>query len=146
MFLSDNISITSALDYASGTAARNGGTLDLSGYDGVLAITTTATHAADAVGDFHWEGGDDDGLTDAADLLGTAIATDADSDDLIIVSDLYQPACRYVRGVITKNGANAQAESMLYIRYRSKLGPITNEDSGEVTVEKHGPGTAAGTK
>lgn len=140
-----NIKVTSALDYASGTAARNGATLDMKGYEGVLMVVKCATIAAGAVGDIHAEQGADSGLSDAADLAGTAIPIAADDDNQIFIIDLCKPKERYVRVVVTKDGANAAAESAVYYQYGAKKYPIDNNVADLVTVETH-IGPSEGTK
>ena len=72
--LLEDIKITEALAYVSGTAVRNGAVLDMQGYDGVIAIVKCATIASSAVGDIHWEQDTAVGMGTAQDLLGTAIA------------------------------------------------------------------------
>jgi hypothetical protein len=143
MNLSKNIKVTTCLDYASGTASRNGAALDMEGWDGVLAIIKHATIAVSAVGDFHWEQGAQSNLSDAADLLGTAMAVAADDDNEVWVADLYRPRERYVRGVITKNGSNAQAETVIYIQYKGSKCPVSN--AGADKYELH-VSPAEGTK
>lgn len=143
MNLSKDIKVTTCLDYASGTASRNGATLDMSGWDGVVAIIKHATIAGSAVGDFHWEQGAASNLSDAADLTGTAIAVADDDDDEVWVSDLYRPLERYVRGVITKDASHAQAETVIYIQYRGSKLPVSN--AGADAFELH-VSPAEGTK
>ena len=135
MNLSD-VKFTSALNYASGTATRNGATLDMEGWDGVIAIVKHATIAAGAVGDIHWEQDTASGMGGAADLAGTAIAVAADDDDQIFVANLYRPLERYVRIVVTKDAANAQAESAVYLQYRGRKAPVSNlnADAYELTI------------
>jgi len=131
MNLSKHVKITSALDYASGTATRNGAELDMSGWDGVLAIVKHATIATSAVGDIHWEQDIATGMASAADLTGTAIAIADDDDDQVFVSDLYRPLERYVRVVVTKDASNAQAESAIYIQYTGHKLPVSNMGADE---------------
>ena len=133
MNLSGHVKITSALTYASGTASRNGDTLDMSGWDGVLGIVTMGTIAASAVGDVHWEQGAT--TTPATDLEGTAIVSAADDDDQVWVLDLYRPTKRYVRLVVTKDASNAMAESAVYIQYSGHKLPV--EDMGADEYELH---------
>ena len=123
--LIENVKITSALDYASGTADRNGATLDMAGYDGVLVVCKLAAIAASAVTQIKMQQGAASDLSDAADLAGTGVTIAADDDDEVKYIDLYQPRERYVRCVMDKDGSNACAESVVYVQYRSKTGPIT---------------------
>ena len=118
--------MTAALAYASGTASRNGATLDMSGWDGVLMIVHHATLATDAVGDIHAEQGAASNLSDAADLEGTAIVVADDDDDQVWCIDLYRPKERYVRLVVTKDASHAQAESAIYIQYCGKKLPVSS--------------------
>lgn len=145
MNLSTQSKLTMALDYASGTASRNGATLDMAGYESVLGIVTFATIASSAVGDAHWEQGDESNLSDAADLAGTAIVTADDDDNQRFLMDLVKPTKRYVRLVVTKDASNACAESANYLQYGAADLPIDNTDAGEVETELH-VSPAEGTK
>jgi len=111
-------------NYASGTASRNGDSVDMSGWDGLLFICPMAAIAGSAVGDIHLETSIND--SDFTDLEGTKVAIADDDDDQIFVIDLYRPLERYIRGVITKNGANAQAECPCYIQYTGRKLPVSN--------------------
>jgi hypothetical protein len=141
--LSKNIKVTQCLAYASGTAVREGAILDMSGWDGVIAVVCHATIAASAVGDVHWEQDSAAGGGTMADLAGTAIAVAADDDDQTWVMDLYKPTERYVRAVVTKDASNAQAESVTYIQYRGSKLPVA--DAGADEYELH-VSPAEGTK
>lgn len=135
MNMSKNAKIKTCLDYASGTAVRNGATLDMLGYDGVMAIMHCATIAGSAVGDIHFETATDSGFSGGTDLLGTAIAVADDDDNEIFVADLYKPLERYIRAVVTKDTSNAQAESVLYIQYKGVKRPEVNTVTDLVTAE-----------
>ena len=135
--LNQNVKITTALDYASGSADRNGATLDMAGYEGVLMVVKLAAIATGAVTSIKAQQGEASDLTDAADLAGTAQAIADDDDDQVFVIDLYRPGERYVRLVVDKDGTNATAESAVYIRYGAKEGPITNTEADAVTLEEH---------
>ncbi len=135
MNLGKNVKITKCLAYASGTAVRSGATLDMLGYDGVLAVMTCATIAAGAVGDIHFETATDSGFSGGTDLTGTAIVTANDDDDEIFVADLYKPLERYIRAVVTKDTSNAAAESVAYIQYKGMKRPEVNTVTDLVTYE-----------
>lgn len=132
-----DMKVTTALDYASGTATRNGAILDMSGFEGVIAIVKCATIAGSAVGDIHWEQDTDSAGGTMADLTGTAIAIADNDDDQIFISDLNKPLERYVRIVVTKNGAQAQAEDAIYIQYGPAAKPQVSAAADEVTIETH---------
>ncbi len=135
MNLGKDVKITKCLAYVSGTAARDGATLDMLGYDGVLAIMTCAAIAGSAAGDIHFETATDSGFSGGTDLLGTKIAVADDDDDEIFVAELNKPLERYVRAVVTKNAAQAQAESVLYIQYKGVKRPEINTVADLVTYE-----------
>lgn len=131
MNLSKHVKHTDALDYASGTANRNGAILDMAGWDGVLAFVKMATLAAGAVGDIHMEQDTAVGGGTMADLAGTAIAIADNDDNQMFVIDLYRPLEQYVRVVVTKDGANAQAEFAFYLQYRGRKLPVASMGADE---------------
>ncbi len=140
-----NTKLVKCLDYASGTAARNGATLDMLGYDGVVAVMITAAIAGSSVGDIHFETSTDSGMSGGTDLLGTAIATADNDDNQIFAVDLYKPLERYVRAVVTKDTTNAHAETVIYIQYKGIKRPEINNVDDLVTSELH-VSPARGTK
>jgi hypothetical protein len=135
--LSERIKIVSALDYASGTADRDGATLDMAGYDGVLTIVKFATIAADGTNSIKMQQGASATLTDAADLAGTKIDVAHDDDNQIFVIDLFKPTERYVRVVVDKDTSHACAESAIYIQYAGRSLPVTLNVTDLVTGEAH---------
>lgn len=134
--LSQETKITVGLAYASGTADRNGATLDMQGWDGVMIIATIGTVAAGAVTSIKAQQGADSGLSDAADLAGTSVAIADDDDGEVKIIDVYQPRERYVRAVVDKDATNACAETVTYVQYRGRILPTAAHGSG-VTVEAH---------
>lgn len=145
MNLGSNVYFTTAATYASGTASVNGAEIDMLGYDGVMAILTIAAAGAGQVGDLHFETATVTGFSGGTDLLGTAIVTDGDSDDEIIVVDIYKPLERFLRAVITKDGANAVGASMIYMQYKGIKVPTDNEVTDVCHYELHAS-PARGTK
>ncbi len=137
MNLGTDIKITKALDYASGTADRNGATLDMAGYEGVMMVAKFATIAAGATTTIKAQQGAASDLSDAADLAGTSISVAADDDNQVFVIDLFRPRERYVRVVIDKDASNAAAESAIYYQYGPKKQPVSNNVTDLVTYEKH---------
>lgn len=131
-FLSEKIKITVGLAYASGTADRNGATLDMQGWDGVLMIFQFGTIATGAVTSIKAQQGAASNLSDAADLAGTAQTVADDDDSKVKYIDLWQPRERYVRCVVDKDTTNACAETVTYIQYRGQ----------EVPPSAHGTGVA----
>lgn len=133
--LSKEVKVTSALDYASGSADRNGATLDMSGYEGVLMIVKFAAVATGATVSIKAQQGQASNLSDAADLAGTAITVADDDDNQIFMIDVYQPQERYVRVVIDNDATNASAQSAVYVRYGARTLPQTNNVTDAVTTE-----------
>lgn len=123
-FLTDKIKITIALAYASGSADRNGATLDMKGWDGVLVVAQFGTIATGAVTLIKMQQGAAADLSDAADLAGTAQTVADDDDSKVKYIDLYQPRERYVRVVMDKDATNACAETVTYIQYSGQEGPV----------------------
>ncbi len=136
MNLGKNAKISSALDYASGSADRNGAILDMQGYEGVLMIVKFAAIAAGAVTSIKAQQDTASGGGTMADLAGTGISVAADDDNQIFVIDLYKPTERYVRLVIDKDAANATAESAIYVQYESRK-EANNNVTDAVTYELH---------
>lgn len=137
MNLSADVKVTTALDYASGSADRNGVTLDMLGYEGVLIIVKFATIATGAVTAIKAQQGAASNLSDAADLAGTGRAVADDDDNQIFQIDIFKPTERYVRLVIDKDASNATAESAIYIQYGAHKLPVSNNVTDAVTTELH---------
>lgn len=131
------LGLLKALDYASGTATRNGAVCDMQGYDGVIMICLLATIAAGAVSSLKAQQDTAVGMGTAADLLGTGIAIADDDDDQIVAIDLYRPRERYVRAVVVKDASNACAETVLYLRYKGRKLPKALSVTDLVTAELH---------
>lgn len=134
---SSEIKISTALDYASGTASRNGAILDMKGFEGVMIVAKMATIAQGAVTTIKAQQGAAANMSDAADLLGTSISIADDDDDQIFILDLVKPRERYVRVVVGKDGANAVAESVTYVQYGAREKPVVQTVADEVTYERH---------
>jgi hypothetical protein len=133
----EDIQIRKALAYATGTADRNGATLDMSPYDWVVAVVIFAAIAATGVNSIKMQQGAASDLSDAADLLGTGITVAADDDDQVFAIALIKPRERYVRVVIDKDAANACAESAIYICGHGKTPPTLANITDELTHEVH---------
>jgi len=138
MNLSKNCKITTALDYASGTADREGAIIDMQGYDGVLMITKFADLAGSCVTTVKAQQDTDDAFgDDPQDLEGTGITVADDDDDEIFVIDLYRPLERYVRLYVDKDAAHASGESAIYVQYSGSKAPVDNNVADAVTCELH---------
>lgn len=137
MNASKNLKVSSALDYASGTADREGAALDMQGFDGVLMIVKFAAIAAGGTNSIKAQQGAVSTLSDAADLLGTAQAVADDDDNQIYIIDVYRPQERYVRLYVDKDTSNACAESAIYVQYGAKDLPVVQTVANAVTYELH---------
>lgn len=135
--ISERIKLVSALDYASGTATRNGAVADMRGWDGIMAIYKFATIAAGATARVKWQQGETSNLSDGADLVDTEIVADSDDDNQIFALDLFMPNERYVRTVVVKDGSLASAESAVYLLYGPRTYPTTLNVTDLVTAEQH---------
>lgn len=141
--LSKDVKVSVGLAYATGTADRDGATLDMKGWDGVLMIAQFGTIAAGGANSIKAQQGAASSLSDAADLEGTKQTIADDYDGKIALIDIYQPRERYVRVVVDKDTTNACAETVTYIQYRGKHLPATHGSgvASEVFVSP-GEGTA----
>lgn len=133
----EDLQIRKALAYASGTADRNGITIDTANYEFALFVVTFAAVAAGAVVSIKAQQGAASDLSDAADLLGTGITVAADDDDQVFALAIVKPRERYLRVVVDNDGSNATAQSAVCIlggaRSQQALASITDE----MTVEVH---------
>ena len=129
-----NVKQTEALDYASGSADRNGATLDMAGFGGVLVQVHFAAIATGAVTKIKVQQGKLANGSDMADLEGTGITIADDADNKLFWLDL-RPSERYVRLVVDKDATNATAESAVYVQYDPQgiARPFTDADG-----ETHG--------
>jgi hypothetical protein len=135
--LGKNVKISSALDYASGTADVTGTIIDMQGYDGVLMILHAATIAAGAVTTFKAQQDTDSAGGTMADLEGTGISVADDDDNQLFIIDLYKPEERYVRCYLDKDASNAVGASAIYIQYNGAKAPFDNSVTDASTYELH---------
>lgn len=137
MNASSNLKVVTALSYASGSADRNGAILDMKGFESVMIIAIMAAIAGSAATVMKAQQDTAVGGGTMADLLGTGITIADDDDDQIFIIDLVKPLERYVRVVFDKNGAQASAESVIYVQYDADNRPITQTVTDLVTYERH---------
>lgn len=136
MNLGKDIKITTCLDYTNlSTTPREGATVDMLGYDGIMAIMTCAAIAGSSVGDIHFETATDSGFSGGTDLKGTALVTADNDDNQIFVIEVYKPLERWIRAVVTKDASNTIAESVIYIQYKGIKRPEVNTVTDLVTYE-----------
>lgn len=138
----EDIQTRSALDYASGTADRNGTTIDVANYEWAKFKVHFATIAVSGTNSVKLQGSDDDSTW--SDLEGTSQSVAVDDDNQIFVIGLIKPRHRYARLVIDKDGTNAAAESATVELGGARTLPALADVTDEVTHEVH-VSPAAGT-
>ena len=126
--LFEDVKITNAIAPADGVAGVsdiNGAILDMSGFEGVLAIVTFGAITGNAVTSIKMQQDTAAAMGGAADLAGTA-QTIADTDDeKTFYIDLHNPEERYVRLVVDRATQNAVVASAIYIQYGAKAKATT---------------------
>lgn len=131
-----DFAFTTALDYVSGTATRNGAALDMLGFQGVLMVVKFAAIADPATCSIKAQQDTASGMGTAADLAGTGQTVGGTTDNQIYIIDLYQPVKRYVRLVVVKDATNAVAESAIYIQYGAAARPQAVAVASAVNFER----------
>lgn len=114
--LGQNVIVTEALAYASGTADRNGAVLDMNGAGGCLIMVHSAAIHNDAVYSIKVQQDTVVGMSSAADLEGTGRTILGTADDTVCWIDI-KPKERFIRLVVDNDTTNATAQSAVYIKY-----------------------------
>jgi hypothetical protein len=113
---------------------------DMSGYDGIVFLTTITDSVATGVATLKAEGNTIDSDTGMAAITGaTATVTCAVNDDVngkLLIVDVYKPQKRYIQGVRTSGTANIAFGEIHAIRYKGKMGPLalSSTTSARTTV------------
>ena len=128
-----------AIDYvgaavsAANNTDDNSSRLDMTGYDGVIFMTTITDSTALGTCTLSIQENSADSDTGMTEITGATItATSASNDDLndeLLIVDCYKPQERYVQGTrvtATQNGAFGQ---IIAIRYNAAKPPITQSTS-----------------
>jgi len=142
MDFSNNFLITKVADHTTaGTSDVTGTGVDMSGYEGVIFITSYGTAAADNLP--HAETSSDDGSADAyTDLAGTEVGVSTSDEDVWL--EIKRPPERYVR-IVAERGTSSTCESIWAIRYGARSRGVDNTTAGTIHGELHAS-PAAGTK
>lgn len=129
MNLSTRIKMTKVGDYASAaTSAVNSTAIDMSGYDGVLFLTTMAVaNAGNTINAA--QGALSDG-SDAADIEGSKVVCTGAKEALWL--DVYKPKDRYVRLEAVRTASSAMGE-IYAIQYGGRILPEDNVTAGTLT-------------
>lgn len=125
------------LAYASGTADRNGITIDTAGYEAAKIVVHVHSVAAGATTSVKVQQGAASNMSDAADLEGTSISIADDDDGQVFIIGLIRPRERYIRVVVDKDASNATAESATVELYGRRVRPSLASVTDETTVETH---------
>lgn len=132
-----DVKISLALAYASGTADRTGAALDMSGYQGVMMVYHNVSVATGATTSIKAQSDTASAFGSPQDITGTAQTIADDDDGQIFVIDIENVPERYVRLYVDKDTSNAVAESAIYIQYGPDSKPTTMTVTDLVTHERH---------
>ncbi len=121
---------------AAGTTDINGAELDMSGYEGVMAIVTFGAITAGAVTSIKMQQDTATGMSSAADLAGTAQTVADSDDDKVFIINLHRPRERFVRLVVDRGTQNAVVASATYVQYGASTVPTT-QGTGVAGSESH---------
>lgn len=128
-YLSEEVSIeigSTTTAGAAGTSAITGSTIDMQGFDGVLAIVPLGAIVTGAVTSIKWQQGQQSGMGDAADLLASGQYILDSDDNKLLYSDLAKPQERYVRLIVSRATQNATIGGVIYVKYRARRLPTTH--------------------
>lgn len=132
---------TPTLAHATGSADRNGTTIDLQGFHGVAFAVHFGAVAGSATV-IKAQGGHLADMSDAVDLAGTAQSVVDADDDKVFIVDIANARHRYVRLLVDKDGANSTTESAVAYLYNADKVPVV-QPSDALAEFHHAP--AAGT-
>lgn len=132
--LSNAVKIVKVADHtAAGTTTINSASVNLTGYKGVLFLTSFGT--ANAGNLVSVSQSSDDGSSDGfSDLAGTSVTSGSSDEDVWV--DVYLPSKTYVRLDVTR-GASTTCESIWALMYGGATQPETNATTGTITGEVH---------
>ena len=137
-FLADAVKITKVADAtAAGTTAINSASVDMSGYDGCMFLTTVGAIVGGGVQSIKAQQDIVSGMGAAADLAGTNITVADDDDNQVFWLDVKRPRERYLRLVVSRGTQNSTWGEIYAIQYRGRSLPISNNVVDTITGEKH---------
>lgn len=110
-----------ALDYADGSADRNGATVDLLNWQALRVTIHVHSVASGGTCTYALYESDDSGMSGETAVPQASKAIVDTDDGLIVQIDHVAPTKRYYRVKADKNGANNVAESAIYELYGPKL-------------------------
>ncbi len=131
VMLSEYTKLTKVKDYSSAdTTDVTSASVDMTGYRGVMFLTSYGTAAADNL--MHVEQSADD--SSFADLTGTELGVSTSDEDQWV--DVHTPGDRYVR-VVAERGTSSTLESIWALQYNPVNIPVDNTTAGTVHGEAH---------
>ncbi len=132
MLLSERIKITKVQGHSTAsTVTINSDSVDMSGYDGVMFVTSYGTAAAD---NLLRAAQSTASTTSFSDLLGTAVGAAASDEDQWI--DIKRPIERYVRATAVRV-TSSTIESIWAFQYGARDVPVDNTTAGTIHGEQH---------
>jgi len=132
MQLSNHIKITKVKDHSgSADTAVTSDPVDMSGFEGVLFVTSFGTAAA---GNTILASQDTASGGSYEDLAGTSVSSGTSDEDVWV--DVYRPSKRYVRCEIAR-GTASTLESIYAIQYGPRVLPVSNVLGGTIIGEAH---------
>jgi hypothetical protein len=133
MNLIKNIKIRKvAVGAAAGTTVVNSSGIDMQNFDGVMFFTTIAT--ADAGNFIKVQQDAASNFSTAQDLAETKVV--AAGNGSVVYVDVYRPAKRYLRAVITR-GVSTATGDLYAIQYNGRAKPDTNLVTNELIGKLH---------
>jgi hypothetical protein len=111
---------------AAGTSDVNSEIVDMQNFTGILIIVALGVIAASGAVTIKVQQGNASNMSDAADILGSAIGPCADTDDnKLMVSELIRPTERYVRIVTTRgDGGNSTIDGIFVVLFGARKQPV----------------------
>lgn len=122
---------------AAGTTDIITDTVDMADFDGICWLVPFGTITGGAVTSIKAQQGAASNLSDAADLLGTAVTVADTESDKTFYLDLYKPQERYVRAIVDRGSQNAVVHAILAVLYKGSKLPVshgTGISGGELHV------------
>jgi len=119
--LSNNVKITKVIATTGAGTTTLTGTVDMSGYDGVVFIGSMGT--ADATNGAKAGGGAASNGSDASDYKGSKVLSDGTGKSFVL--DIYRPTDRYVT-VSQIRAASTTSDGVWAIQYKGNFGPVSN--------------------
>jgi cytochrome c-type biogenesis protein CcmH/NrfF len=111
---------------AAGTTLQTGTTLDMQGFEGVMFTALFGTLTASAVTGIKVQQGSASDMSDAADLLGSALAIPEADNNKMLITEIYKPTKRYVRCLVTRGTANAVIDGVIAQQFGARVEPPVN--------------------